>query len=218
MARQMAAGMTAHLEKELAYARLKNQVLEARLGQLLIDRYRKASEKLSDLQLNLLEAEPGVSSEEVQAESEREPIASSSERSSEESNTESEPKRKRGGRQSLPAHLLRVEKIIACPAEQCTCSKCGEATAVIGYEENEVLDVKVIKREKRSCKGCERHGVSVAPVPERIIPKSMVSDQIVIDTIVAKYSDSLPLYRQSVMLKRDTGIDISRSTLDSWVM
>jgi len=28
----------------------------------------------------------------------------------------------------------------------------------------------------------------------------------------------LPLYLQSVMLKRDTGIDISRSTLDFWVM
>jgi hypothetical protein len=40
----------------------------------------------------------------------------------------------------------------------------------------------------------------------------------VIDTIIAKYCDSLPLYRQSAMLKRDTGLDISRSTMDGWVM
>jgi len=40
----------------------------------------------------------------------------------------------------------------------------------------------------------------------------------VIDTIVAKYCDSLPLYRQSAILKRDTGIEISRSTMDGWVM
>jgi hypothetical protein len=93
--------------------------------------------------LSLLEAEPGVSSEEVQAESEREPIVPSSEQqSSETSDSGAESKRKRSGRQSLPAHLPRVEKIVSCPREQCTCSKCGEATAVIGYEESEVLDVK----------------------------------------------------------------------------
>lgn len=212
-------------DKELQYSRLKIQVLEERLRKLLVDKYGKPSEKLSDLQLNLLEAEPGVSNEEVQAESERDPIAPASEPSIQDTEPASEPKRKRGGRQSLPAHLARVDKIITCPAEQCTCSKCGEATAVIGYEESEVLDVKpaeyfvtVVKREKRACKSCEQHGVSVAPVEERIIAKSMVSDQIVINTIVAKYSDSLPLFRQSVMLKRDTGIDISRSTMDFWVM
>jgi hypothetical protein len=39
-----------------------------------------------------------------------------------------------------------------------------------------------------------------------------------IDTVVAKYSDPLPLYRQSVILKRETGVEIGRATLDGWVM
>jgi hypothetical protein len=60
--------------------------------------------------------------------------------------------------------------------------------------------------------------VFAAPLPERIIEKSLVSDQVVIDTIVAKYCDALPLYRQSVILARDTGLDISRSTMVGWVM
>jgi transposase len=96
---------------------------------------------------------------------------------------------------------------------------------VIGYEVSEQLDVEplkyfvqVTKREKRACKQCEEQGVATAPVPTRIIEKSLVSDQIVIDTIVRKYCDSLPLYRQSVMLKRDTDLEISRSTMDGWVM
>jgi transposase len=96
---------------------------------------------------------------------------------------------------------------------------------VIGYEESEQLDVEpakyfvlVTRREKRACKQCEERGVVAAPLPERIIEKSLVSDQVVIDTIVAKYCDSLPLYRQSVILKRDTGLDISRSTMVGWVM
>ena len=39
-----------------------------------------------------------------------------------------------------------------------------------------------------------------------------------IDTVVNKYCDSLPLYRQSAILERDSGIEISRATLDGWVM
>ena len=57
-----------------------------------------------------------------------------------------------------------------------------------------------------------------APVPARIIDKSLVSDRVVIDTVVAKYSDHLPLYRQSAILERETGLEISRATLDGWVM
>jgi transposase len=46
----------------------------------------------------------------------------------------------------------------------------------------------VIRREKRACRACAE-GVSAAPLPERIIDKGLVSDRIVIDTIVNKYSD-----------------------------
>jgi transposase len=217
-ARQMRS--TAH---ELQYAQLKIQVLEQRLRLALIAKYGKHSEKLSDLQLELLELEPGVSNEEVQAESEREPLATPP--AAPEDKTGRKPARKHPGRQSLPAHLERVEKIVACTPAQCTCGGCGKDTTVIGYEESEQLDVApakyfvlVTKREKRACKRCEEQGVVVAPAPERIIAKSLVSDQVVINTIVAKYCDSLPLYRQSVILKRDTGLDICRSTMDGWVM
>jgi transposase len=214
------------LQRELAYAQLKIQLLEERLRQMRIAKYGKASEKLSDLQLELLEVEPGVSREEVIAESERESLAASSPAiESESASTQQRDKKKHPGRQTLPAHLVRVEKIIACTPDQCICGGCGKETTVIGYEESEVLDVKpaeyfvrVTKREKRVCKRCEELGVVTAPVLESIIAKSLVSDQIIIDTVVAKYCNSLPLYRQSAILKRDTGLDISRATMDGWVM
>ena len=209
--------------KELDYSRMKIRLLEERLRLIRIAKYGKGSEKLSDLQLDLLDLEPGVSQEEVQAESERGPLSTPPDTPQDQS--PSKPARKHPGRQTLPANLERVEKIIACTPKQCICGGCGKETVVIGYEESEVLDVKpaeyyvrVTKREKRARKKCEEQGVSVAPVPESIIPKSLVSDQVVIDTIVHKYCDSLPLYRQSVILKRDTGIEISRSTMDGWVM
>jgi transposase len=93
---------------------------------------------------------------------------------------------------------------------------------VIGYEQSEQLDVEparffvvVTKREKRACKGCAE-GVSAAPLPARIIDKGLVSDRVVIDTIVSKYCDHLPLYRQSQIFRRE-GIHLERSTLADWV-
>jgi transposase len=204
--------------KELAYAHLKIQVLEERLRLRRIAQYGPDSEKLSNLQLQLLEEEPTVSREEVQAEGQREALP----------NPDGEKKRQRRahpGRQALPAHLPRVEKIIACTAEQCVCGKCGVETEVIGYDESEVLCVKpaeyyveVIQREKRACRQCEEQGVAMAPLPKRIIEKSLVSDRIIIDTIVNKYTAHLPLYRQSALLERDCGIEITRATMCGWVM
>ena len=180
----------------------------------LLEKYGPAGEKLSDEQLELLEREPGVSSAEVEAESERAQLK-----------LPLKPLKKHPGRQELPAHLPRIEKIIACTPEQCVCGNCGKENSVIGYEKSEQLDVKpaeyfvvVSMREKRACKACEEQGVECAPAPVRIIEKSLASDRVVIDTVVSKYADHLPLYRQSAILQRETGIDLSRATLDGWVM
>ncbi len=200
----------------LQYAELKIQVLEERLRLKRIQKYGPGSEKLTNEQLELLELEPGVSTAEVQAESAREPVPG----------RPAEKKvRKHPGRQALPADLPRVERVIACTPEQGICAGCGKKTVVIGHEESEQLDVEpakyfvvLTKREKRACKSCEERGVLAAPLPPRIIEKSLVSDRVVIDTVVSKYADHCPLYRQSAMLERDSGLELSRQTLDGWVM
>ena len=204
------------LKRALALAHLQIQDLKQQLRLALIKKYGPGSEKLSDAQLSLLGLEPGVSSVEVQAESQREPLPAPA---------HSQKRRKHPGRQELPADLPRVERVIACAPEQCTCSTCGQPTAVIGYDVSEQLDVEpakyfvvVTKREKRACKHCEESGVAAAPVPERIVDKGLVSDRVVIDTVVSKYSDHLPLYRQSAILEREAGVQISRATMDGWVM
>jgi transposase len=60
--------------------------------------------------------------------------------------------------------------------------------------------------------------VVAAPLAARIIDKSLVSDRVIIDKLVRKYADHCPLYRQSSILKRDTGIDISRGSMCGWIM
>src|SRR6184192_4076665 len=131
---------------------------------------------------------------------------------------------KHPGRRQLPASLPRVERILPCTPDQRVCKRCGKETVVIGYEESSQLDVEpakyfvlVTKREKRACRSCEELGVVSAPLPRRIIEKCLASDRIVIDTVVSKYCNHTP-HRQSVILERDIGLEISRATLDGWVL
>jgi transposase len=208
----------ATLERELQWAHLKIQVLEERLRQQRIKMLGPRSETLTDLQLELLaEEEPGVSREEVEAEASREPLTQVP------AHERKPPRHTHPGRQRLPENLPRVEQVIACTDLQCT--RCGTETTRLGYDESEQLDVepahyfvRVIKREKRVCRNCVDGTVTAAPLPERIVEKGLASDRVVIQTVVAKYSDHLPLYRQAVMLARETGLEIGRATLDSWVM
>ncbi len=216
---QIMRGQQALATTEMLVLKLKEELRMER-----IRKYGKRSEKLSDLQLQMLELEPAVSSEEIESEINRGTLPDSGQNSAE----DNKPRRKRKqhpGRNELPAHLERVEEIIACTPEQCQCGQCGGETSVIGYEETEVLGkkpavhfVRVIKREKRACAACVMHGVATAAVPERIAPKSIFSDEVIIDFVVKKYCDALPLYRQRAMLLRDLGIEVALTTIDDAVL
>ena len=123
----------------------------------------------------------------------------------------------------MPENLPRVEQTLVCQDK--TCGACGEQTTVIGHDESEMLDVeparyfvRVTEREKRACRHCAQSKVSSAPIPARIIEKGLASDRIVVQTVVAKYCDHLPLYRQEAILEREAGVELSRATLDGWVM
>lgn len=204
----------ASLERELAWAHLKIQSLVEELRQFRVKMLGPKSETLSDLQLELLaDEEPGTTLDEVEAESQRSPLTAPPARE----------RKPHPGRQRLPEHLERVEQIVR-GAEQ-TCRHCGAETAVIGYDESEQLDivparyfVRVIKREKRACRGCQKGGVAMAPLEPRIIEKGLASNLVVVETITAKYLDHMPLYRQAAMLEREAGLEIGRATLDGWVM
>src|SRR5436190_8542698 len=204
----------AELERQLHWAQLEIQSLREELRQRRIQQLGPKSETLSNLQLELLiDEEPSVTHDEVEAEARREPVNSAPSRE----------RKPHPGRKPLPDRLPRVEEVIPCVT--CICAECGEETAVIGYDESEQLDVeparyfvRVTKREKRACRNCEQCGVKAAPLPERIIEKGLASDRVVIETVVGKYCDHLPLYRQAAILEREAGLEIGRATLDGWVM
>src|ERR1019366_3761214 len=78
--------------------------------------------------------------------------------------------------------------------------------------------VLVTKREKRACRSCDHLGVVSAPLPPRIIEKCLASDRIVIETVISKYCNHTTFHRKTLILERHLGLDISRATLDGWVL
>jgi hypothetical protein len=67
---------------------------------------------------------------------------------------------------------------------------------------------------RSSLAGCDR--VAEAPAPSRPIERGLAGPGLLAHVIVSKFSDHLPLYRQSEIYARQ-GVEISRSTLAGWV-
>lgn len=198
----------------LAQLEVENRLLRERIRLLMLQKYGPKSDKLSDLQLQLLEGEPCVTTQEVAGEAAR---------------AEQTPKgkaprvpredRDHPGRLDLPAHLERREQIIHLPQADCQCGHCGKARPVMGYEVSEQLEmepikffVRVVKREKVG--GCDcQDGVRVAPAPVRILAKSKLGDELILDFIDQKFGLHVPVFRQCEAIFRNTGVDISRQTV-----
>jgi transposase len=209
-----------HLQQALAASEMRARKFEEELRLERIKKYGKQSENLSDLQLKLLDLEPAVSSDEIKAEIERGPLSEPTESDKKRRSRQNHP-----GRNELPASLERIDKIIPCAPEFCTCGKCGGDTKVIGYDVSEVLDRKPaayfvtrIMREKRACAHCIEQGVVTAPTPVRIAPKSIFSDETIVNFLISKYCDATPLYRQCAGLQRDFQIDVALSTINDSVL
>jgi transposase len=136
--------------------------------------------------------------------------------------------RRRGKRKPLPESLPRIEVIHDIAAEEKQCA-CGAEKSRIGQTESEQLDiippkVQVIKhiRFKYACKCCEgtqadEAAVSIAPMPDQLLPKSIATAGLLSYIVTSKYVDALPLYRQEQIFKR-LGVDIVRQTMSAWVI
>jgi transposase len=125
----------------------------------------------------------------------------------------------RSARKPLPEHLPR-EVVTHLPQGDC-CSGCGGALRKFGEDVSEQLEYipesfKVIRhvRPKFVCSGCDR--VVEAPAPSRPIERGLAGPAFLAHVLVSKFSDHLPLYRQSEIYARQ-GVEIERSTLAGWV-
>jgi len=132
----------------------------------------------------------------------------------------SRPKQPRlRNRGALPPHLERIERVLDLNDKGCPC--CGRQMHRIGEDRAERLDVvpaqlrvQVTIRPRYACRGCT-DGVHQRPAPARAIPGGLPTEALLVQVLVAKYGDGLPLYRQAAILRRQ-GILLDRSTLCDW--
>ena len=121
-------------------------------------------------------------------------------------------------RRPLPAELPREEIVHEVP---CSCPECGGTLRPLGEDVSEMLEYvpgryKVIRhvRPKLSCSSC--HKIVQAAAPSRPIERGLPGPGLLANVLVSKYSDHIPLYRQSQIRARE-GLDLERSTLADWV-
>jgi transposase len=169
----------------------QNEKLRHLLQQLRRARFGRSSERLDpdQLQLALEDLEQAVRLVEAQEEKRDAKLKTA------------RAKTRSQGRPSLPAHLPRVEEVVAPQESACPC--CGGAMHVIGEDTSERLDVIpaqfrviVTRRPKYACRACEGTVVQ-APAPERLIRGGLPTEAMVAHVVVGKYAWHLPLYRQA---------------------
>ena len=209
------------MEAEVSRLRVVLNLKDEQIRFLNLQLWGPKADKLSENQLALLPQELVVLAPEVEREAglpEKDKTLASVPKAK-------TPPKDHPGRTPLPGHLERREEIISCHPEDCSCSVCGQPRPVIGYEVREELGcrpaeffVRVIKREKRGSHCVPEQGVVVAPAPAQIVPKSKLSDEVIIEVLAAKFQQHTPVYRQCACLLEDHGIGLSRQTLNGAIL
>jgi transposase len=189
--------------------KFKIENLEIQLRQALQRQYGRKADKIPSNQLSIFdEAEVTVPVEKLEQENEEITVP--------------EHQRKKPGRKALPKSLPRIVVEHDLAEEEKIC-KCGAQLCHICDVESEQLEyipasIKVVlnKRKKYACRECEQT-IKLAPLPKTPIPKSIATPSLLASTLVAKFCDHVPLYRQEQIWNR-YGIELPRQTLSNWVL
>lgn len=130
------------------------------------------------------------------------------------------PRRPR--RQALPDHLRRVEHRHEPEDTHCTTPECGQPMTRVGEDVSERLDIVpaefFVHRHiygKWACRCCQRQGIErlvQEPVDPQIIDGGIAASGLVAHTLISRFVDHLPYYRQETINAR-SGVHTPRSTL-----
>ncbi|MCW7540959.1 IS66 family transposase [Aquabacterium sp. A7-Y] len=127
---------------------------------------------------------------------------------------------RRPRRQPLPEHLRRVEHHHEPEDTSCPNEGCGRPMVRIGEDVSERLDIVPAEffvhrhvRGKWACKCCRT--LVQEPVAPQVIDKGMPAPGLVAHTMVSRFVDHMPYYRQEAVNAR-SGVHTPRSTLAAW--
>ena len=141
--------------------------------------------------------------------------------------TPSKPKAppRRPRRQALPDHLRRVVHHHEPEDTTCQAAGCGQAMTRVGEDVSERLDIVPAEffahrhiYGKWACRCCQRQGIErlvQEPAEPQIIDGGIPASGLVAHTLISRFVDHLPYYRQEAINAR-SGVHTPRSTLAAW--
>jgi transposase len=185
--------------------RIENAFLRQKIDLLVKRVFGSSSEQLDQNQLELL-ARPETSAtvEAIVAAPEKERV----ERSRKERTTR------------LPENLPVVEEVLdpepvkAQPEQWRLIGQ--EISEQLDYEPGRFLRRRVVRR-KYVHKTNLDHAPVIAPLPERLLDRSLPAPGLLAHIVVGKYCDHLPLYRQEQIYRQRHGVHLPRQSLTRWV-
>ena len=128
--------------------------------------------------------------------------------------------RRRPKRQALPSHLRRVEHRHEPADTTCPTAGCGRQMVRVGEDVSEKLDIVPAQffvhrhvHGKWACKCCQV--LVQEPVSAQIIDGGMPASGLLAHTLISRFVDHLPYYRQEAINAR-SGVHTPRSTLAQW--
>jgi transposase len=206
---QALARQLSECQEALVQSRRENELLRQKLDALARRVFGVSSEALDPAQLQLLLRLPELAAQPVipppvPVVVEKRPPA--------------------GGRKvrapRLPDHLPVVEEVI----EPEPVKTAPEQWRCIGQEVSEQLDyepARFLRRRLIRKKYVHRVELDLAPViaplPERLLDRSLPSPGLLAHILVSKYCDHSPLYRQEQIYAQRHGVQLHRQTLARWV-
>lgn len=195
----------AQCQQALAESRRENALLRQKIDLLVRRVFGASSEQLDRRQLELLLSLPESSPVEVT------PVQPEQERT----------RRSRKERWTrLPENLPVVEEVldpelVKAQPEQWRCIG-QEISEQLDYEPGRFLRRRVVRRKYVHRRNPDCAPV-IAPLPERLLDRSLPAPGLLAHIVVGKYCDHLPLYRQEQIYRQRHGVHLPRQSLTRWV-
>lgn len=195
----------------LAQSRRENELLRQKMDLLIRRVFGSSSERLDRAQLELL----------LQLSDSSTPLADQLVDVASEITLASPRKKMVAVRKDrLPENLPVIEEVVDPEAVK----QKPEAWRCIGQEVSEQLDfepARFLRRRTIRRKYVHRANLDyapvIAPLPERLLDRSLPAPGLLAHILVGKYCDHLPLYRQEHIYAQRHGVHLPRQTLARWV-
>jgi transposase len=194
------------LKAALELSRQENSLLRQKIDALVRRVFGSSSEQVDRQQLELL-------LQLTASDTPAEPVAVETK-----NGVKVQPRKARAPR--LPEHLPVVEEVIepepvkAAPQDwRCIGQEISEQ---LDYEPSRFLRRRIIRKKYVHRAEADAAPV-IAPLPERLLDRSLPAPSLLAHILVSKYCDHLPLYRQEQIYAQRHQVQLPRQTLARWV-